>query len=96
MRVTERSVHENLFRDHSLVHAQSLSDFRNVLRDELVNPKDYTLDDLWDEPAPQEFLWEISIVSVSIYLWIPPWIAFWVAYGVNQFFGIAYGVNMFI
>ena len=37
-------------------------------------------------------MWQISVGSVSSYLWI----AFWIAYCVKQFLGVAYGINQFI
>ena len=52
-RATARRVREDLLRKHRLARAQSLSDYRHILRDEMFNRTDCALDDLWDKPAPQ-------------------------------------------
>ena len=50
---TVRRVRDNLLREHCLARAQSLSNSRHILRDELFNRMDCALDDIWDKPAPQ-------------------------------------------
>ena len=50
---TARRVRVNLLREHCMAHAQSISDYRNILCEKLVNHTDCVLDYLWDEPAPQ-------------------------------------------
>ena len=52
-RATVRRVCDDLLREHRMARAQSISDSRHILRDELVNCTDCTLDDLWDEPVLQ-------------------------------------------
>ena len=81
---------DNLLWGHRLASAQSLSDSRHIIRDKLINRTDFALDDIWDKPAPQ------YVGSVSRYLWIAAWSAFWIAYNVNNFLRITYGVNLFI
>ena len=78
-----------------MARAQSLLNYRHILREELVNRTDWALEDIWDKPAPQQLLW-ISVFIVSSYLWISAWIAFWIAYISNQFLVISYGINLFL
>ena len=49
-RATARPVCDNILQEHRLARAQSLSDSRHILRDQLFNWTGCTWDDLWDEP----------------------------------------------
>ena len=91
-----RLVRNDLLWEHCLARAQSPPDTLHILHDELVNRTDCALDNLWNEPVLQQFLWKISVVSIGSYLWITAWIIFWIAHCVNQFLVIAYGINLFL
>ena len=41
-------------------------------------------------------MWRIFIGSISKYLWIADWNAFWIAYDVKQFLRIVYSVKQFL
>ena len=43
-----------------------------------------------------KFFCKSYVGSVNSYLCIAAWIAFWIASGVNQFFGITYCINLFV
>ena len=44
-------VRDDLLREHRLARVQSLSDYWNILHENLVNRTDCAWDDLWDEPV---------------------------------------------
>ena len=52
----------HFFWELHLVRAQSLSDSRHIIRDQLVNPTDCALDDLWDELVLQQFCGKLPLV----------------------------------
>ena len=59
---TSRRVCDDLLREHRLAHAQILSDYRNILRNQMFNWTDCALDDLWDELVLQYFCQKSPLV----------------------------------
>ena len=66
MCATVRRIHDDLLQENRLARVQSLSKYHHILRGRLVNHTDCAWDDLWDEPVEDQFVWRISVRSVSI------------------------------
>ena len=75
-----RCFRDSLLQENLLSCIQSLSDSCHILLDRLVNQTYCAWGDLWDKPVEDEFVWRISIGSVSSYVWIAVWIAFCVIF----------------
>ena len=52
-RLAARRFRGDILRENCLARFQSLSNYRIILRDCLVNQRDCTQDDLWDEPVDE-------------------------------------------
>ena len=55
MRATARRVCDACLWEHRLERAQNLLNYRHILGDELVNRTYGSLEDIWDEPYPQNY-----------------------------------------
>ena len=50
-RSAEFRVYDNILLENCMARMQSLSTYRNIICDRLVNWQDFEWDDLWDEPV---------------------------------------------